>query len=146
MTEDSNFVLFCLFIPFFLFGCVALIAAAAPIIAPILLFIVQAYHYAKMPKVVTRVQTETVYKDRIVYRDRPVSTPKPPIPTTTKPKKQKAKPPRSENDNQIIKDVVAGLSNLGLKKKDAKSLVAKFCNKKTYTDAKDLLEDCLATF
>lgn len=161
MTADSNFVLYCFFLPFFLFGAVALLAAMTPVIAPVLLLGCQLFNHWSQPKVVYR--TKTVYKDRVVYRDRPatvqprVQTQKPKKVRTQKPKKtqkgvlhfKKATAPKTQHSSettpkQVINDVVGGLSNLGFTKKDAKTLVAKVTGRKKYNSTDTLFQDCMS--
>lgn len=45
-------------------------------------------------------------------------------------------------DNRIISDVVSGLSNLGIKKSQAKELVNSLCKKKKYNSTESLLNAC----
>ena len=80
-----------------------------------------------------------VERERIVYRDRPVTVER--IVYRDRP----VSPNKPKQNKQIVNDVVSGLAGLGLKKKEAKALVSKLCDKKHYQDAKQLLEDCIAT-
>ena len=75
-----------------------------------------------------------VYKEKIVYRDKPVEK------TVAQP--QKREKPTTNKD--IILDVIAGLLHLGYSKKDAKTIVKTACDKKIYEDADSLLKDCLS--
>ena len=68
---------------------------------------------------------------RVEYRDRPAKTEKP-----------KRKQPQNQ-DSQFKKDVIVGLANLGLTKKDAKTLVNSACSKKEYKTADALFQDCM---
>ena len=49
-----------------------------------------------------------------------------------------------ETDQTIVDEAISGLSNLGLKKKDAKKLVDGLCSAKTYDSAEKLLADCFS--
>jgi hypothetical protein len=146
MTADSNLVLFCLFVPFFLFGALAVVSAMAPVLAPIFVIGYQLVHYWTQPKVVykTQTQTKTVYKDRIVYRDRPVPTPAPIKQSRKLVVKKPKKKPQPTQDKQVARDVVIGLSNLGFSKSDAKILVGKVTKNKIYNTPETLLQDCMA--
>ncbi len=108
-----------------------------PLVALIIKIVINAlpekttvlYRDVEVP--VYKTKTKTVYKDRIVYRDRPQ-----PKPT---PKKEEVVDP-------VIKsDVVGGLQVLGVKKKDGEKIVLKLCSKKKYTDSETLLRDCLSS-
>ena len=61
--------------------------------------------------------------------------------SSKKKKKKKKKPSTSQT---IIDQAVSGLSNLGVKKKDAKSMVDGLCSTKTYTSVEKLLADCFS--
>lgn len=88
-----------------------------------------------------------VYKDRVVYRDRVKVKTK--VVSATKPEKNPAKAKKvtktkqPTQDKQIARDVVVGLSNLGFSKSDAKILVSKVTNGKTYNSADTLFQDCM---
>lgn len=95
-----------------------------------------------------------VYKNRIVYRDRP-SKPvaKPVVKTDSKKKDIKAvkvvvkEAPiikKNVTDISIMSDVVSGLKTLGVHKSQGRELVEKLCKSKQYSTAEDLLQDCIA--
>ena len=49
-----------------------------------------------------------------------------------------------ETDQTMVDQAISGLSNLGLKKKDAKKLVDGVCSTKTYDSVEKLLADCFS--
>ncbi len=130
--SDGDMVLYALAAPFILFGATALMAALSPIIVPILagfLIIIQfTLSCFQKPQVVY----ETVYKDRIVYRDKPVEA-------------EVVKEPTQTTNSNIIEEAVSALKSLGIPKKSGKKIASELGSKKTYTKAEDLLKDCLAS-
>lgn len=86
-----------------------------------------------------RVVKQPIYRDRVVYKDRIVKK------TVYRQRKVTQNKPfkKTQSVAPIHQTVIATLSTLGCKKKDAKTLVASLTANKNYEDDESLLKDCL---
>ena len=91
--------------------------------------------------------SKTVYVDRpvvkTVYRSRYVTVPQSPKPqkaTTVAPTKKEP----VVVDVSMVNEAVAGLTNLGVKRSEARKMVNTLCQKKKYSSVEDLLADCFS--
>ena len=90
----------------------------------------------KKPLYVDRYVDRPVTVTKTVYRDRPRSK------TPEKPQAAQKKSPQT--DSKIIEEAISGLANLGLKKKQAKTMVDSLSSKEYYSSTEDLLSDCFS--
>lgn len=110
---------------------------ALPIVLKICVWI---FDTVRLPEIHVVTVEKPVYKRNTVYVDRVVEK--------TVYKDPNAKLSKSSRKNESIcpihQSVIATLTSLGCKKKDAKTLVASLATKKNYEDDESLLKDCLA--
>ncbi len=74
------------------------------------------------------------YKERVVYKDRP-------IPNDLQNNDLNTNSPTVSPS--LISEVVASLLSLGVTKKNATTLTNRLCSEKKYLDSESLMEDCL---
>jgi len=129
-----------------------LIVFLTPLWLKMILWTIEIFNANTVVKIVEKPIYKTVqvpvYKDRVVYKERPVKHPvkhpvknkakKSTIPSATAPAKV-----AKVVDSKIIDDVVSGLKTLGVAKKDAKELVLKVYSCKQYSSAEELLNDSI---
>tara|TARA_R100001230_G_C5664425_1_gene168997 strand:+ start:319 stop:744 length:426 start_codon:yes stop_codon:yes gene_type:complete len=102
----------------------------------LLYFVVIGFQQMKKPLYVDRYVDRPVTVTKTVYRDRPRSK------TPEKPQAAQKKSPQT--DSKIIEEAISGLANLGLKKKQAKTMVDSLSSKEYYSSTEDLLSDCFS--
>lgn len=89
-----------------------------------------------------------VYKDRVIYRDRPSKPVAKPAPKkeakVVKMVKEVPTARKNVTDSSVMSDVISGLKTLGVHKSQGRELVEKLCKNKQYNTAEDLLQDCIA--
>lgn len=126
-----------------------LIVFLTPLWLKMILWTIQVFNANTVVKIVEKPVYKTVsvpvYKDRVVYKERPVKqqvkskVKKPTVAFSPAPVKV-----AKVVDSKIIDDVVSGLKTLGITKKDAKELVLKVHSCKRYSSAEELLSDSIA--
>jgi len=141
-SDPFLFLVFCT-----AFGIAFLFRLLAPAVQNTSLKYERTEECTYLPVKTTTYRQKPIYKEKIVYRDKPVYKEK--IVYREKPVQRKnpsKSTPRPEikTDSNIIKDVVAGLKNLGFDSKTAKSLIKGICRIKKYTSSEDLMKDCLS--
>tara|TARA_R100000008_G_scaffold84430_1_gene71772 strand:+ start:1543 stop:1968 length:426 start_codon:yes stop_codon:yes gene_type:complete len=122
--------------------CLILLPIAAAFLAPlvggmIVLWItvwqssLELIDHLKKPKIVTK----------SVYVDRPVTVYKTIKEKITEPQKEKNTKPKVPD---FIEETIGGLHSLGLKKSQAKKIVAKVYDANIHSNTESLLKDCLS--
>ena len=138
-----------------------LIVFLTPLWLKMIFWTIQAFNANTVTKIVEKPVYKTVsvpvYKDKIVYRERPIKKDKivyidRPVKKTQKNKPKKTAIPLAPVasvkvativNSKMIDDVVSGLRILGVAKKDAKELVLKVNSSKQYSSAEELLGDSI---
>ena len=85
-------------------------------------------------RIIDILSPDTVYVEKPVYI----------VTHAEEPSEKKSSKKKPSTSQTIIDQAVSGLSNLGVKKKDAKSMVDGLCSTKTYTSVEKLLADCFS--